>query len=312
VLSGSMKRLFFTLVSLAFASLAHAQGGCSDAGVCTLGGHSTASSDTMMRWDAGLVQSYAFTRDYTYLETIPSVAYDFDVLKAEVSLLYRVSSARYDLYEVHSTAVSYPKRPISQHVTIATNKVPDHYALGDAKLSLTIPLWFVDDRLKFNLAYKQPVTKLYTDRPQEMQSTLGVPGLLLGGSFDEGDESFSYGSTLAYQTSFNQQNDLHLTRADDVALVMRMRGDLSTLRFGADISAIYHTADDLLHGIPTREIQGYETTKGLTLNVGGSLTQELTERLTLGLYAAAPIVGIAHVDGLKRSFVTGLVMHYGF
>jgi hypothetical protein len=310
--NGIMK-ILLAFLAIFIADLANAQGGCSDAGVCTLGGHSTLEEDTAREGGLGLVQTYGFTKEYSYLETIPSLSYDFKVLKAELSLLYRISSARYDVHEaVVSEIVLDPKRPTTQHVTVTTNRVPDHYALGDAKLSLSIPIRFVDDRLKLNLAYTQPLTKLYTDRPQEMQSTLGVPGLLVGGSFDDGDRSLSYGGTLAYQTTFSKQNDLHLVRADDIALALRLRGSVSDAsKLGADISAIYHTGDDLLHDVATSNIQGYESTKGLTLNLGGSFTHDVSEQLTLGLYAAAPIVGIAHVDGLKRSFVSGLIVTYG-
>lgn len=302
------------LLSLASVIDARAQGGCSDAGVCTLGGHSTDMGDPSHRYSVGLVQTYAFTKDYTYFETIPSFGYDFDVVRAEFSFLFRASSAKYEL-ETHtkSGAPAIPKLPSVQHVTIESNSVESHYAIGDAKLALTFPLDFIDDRIALNTAYTYPLTALYEDRPQEMQSTIGVPGLLLGLSYDDGDRSLSYGGTLAYQTTFNRANSLHLIRADDLALAGRLRvGINEKLSLGFDMSAIYHLADDQLHHIPTSEIIGYETTKGLTLNIGGSASYKISESFGVSAFLAAPIASIAHVDGLKRAFVSGLALGYSF
>jgi hypothetical protein len=72
------------------------------------------------------------------------------------------------------------------------------------------------------------------------------------------------------------------------------------------MSLIEHLAEDQLHHLPTSGIQGQESTKGLTINLGGSLSYDLSNALNLGLYLAAPLVSKAHVDGLDRTLVSGI------
>ncbi len=307
-----MIKLLLCLTFIVFVTSARAQGGCSDAGVCTLGGHSSASPDGSHRFTAGLTQVFALGHDYSYLETVPKIGYDLDLVKLDLSLLYRVASARYtnDALLAQSVVRGGGKQPVIQHVTVETNKISRHYALGDARLTMTIPVDELASGLKLNLAWSQPLTKLYEDRPQEMQSTLGVPAFLSGVSYDAGDDALSYGGTIAYETTFGEQNALHLIRADDIALALRMRGKLgATINGGLDASFIQHLADDQLHGNPTSEIFGYESTKGLTINLGGSLSVQVIENGSLGIYVAAPIVSKAHVDGLERAFVSGLFLN---
>jgi hypothetical protein len=305
-------RLFLSLLCLYLASIsvAHAQGGCSDAGVCTLGGHSTVNERSAFRLSAGLTQIVALGHDYSYFETVPRIGYDFELFKADLSVLYRYSGTLYEnIAEPVAVSRSSGKIPKTQHTTKATNHVSSNYSLGDAKLSIAVPIGEIDKRVKLNLAYSQPLTKLYEDRPQEMQSTLGLPALLLGASFDNGDTSLALGATVAYETTFGAQNSLHLTRADDLALALRLRGMLSSyFAGGLDISFIHHLDDDKLHHTPTSQILGYESTKGLTVNLGGSLSI-MDRSTTLGVYLAAPLVSKAHVDGLERIFVSGLFVN---
>jgi hypothetical protein len=303
-----MKKILIALGLLFSSGVSYAQGGCSDAGVCTLGGHSTSVERSEFPASAGLVQTFALGHDYSYFETVPRIAYDFEIFKVDLSILYRFSSALYEsIVETTTVKRGSGKVPSTQHVTKITNRIESHYALGDAKFTIAVPLPAIDERIKLNLAYSQPLTKLYEDRPQEMQSTLGLPALLVGASFDNGDTSLALGATVAYETTFHAQNSLHLTRADDFALALRMRGKLSTLLAGGlDMSFIHHLDDDKLHGIPTSNVLGYEKTSGLTINVGGSLSAEVTSNTWIGVYVAAPIVSKAHVDGLERVFVSGL------
>jgi hypothetical protein len=312
VLQMTMTKILLTLAILLLASSSHAQGGCSDAGVCTLGGHSTAEPDGSRRLTAGLTQVFGLATDYSYLETVPRIGYDLDLVQLDLSVLYRVANARYTSEPVRTQSIiaGGGKLPAIQHVTVETNRIMTHYALGDIKLAMTIPVDEIANGLDLNFAWAQPLTKLYEDRPQEMQSTLGLPSFLGGISYDTGDDVLSYGATVAYQTTFNEENALHLTRADDLALALRMRGELSSLLTGGlDASFIQHLDEDKLHRLPTNTITGYESTKGLTINLGGSLSTELSASSYLGLYVAAPILSKAHVDGLERSFVSGLFLN---
>jgi hypothetical protein len=312
VLQMTMTKILLSLVLLLLAPSANAQGGCSDAGVCTLGGHSTAEPDGSHRLTAGLTQVFALATDYSYFETVPRIGYDLDLVQLDLSLLYRVANARYASEPVRTQSVisGGGKLPAIQHVTVETNKIMTHYALGDAKLAMTIPVDEIATGLDLNFAWAQPLTKLYEDRPQEMQSTLGLPSFLGGLSYDRGDDALSYGATVAYQTTFGEENALHLTRADDLALALRMRGELSTLLTGGlDASFIQHLDEDKLHSIPTGPGSAMPSTKGLTINLGGSLSTELSASSSLGLYVAAPILSKAHVDGLERSFVSGLFLN---
>jgi hypothetical protein len=308
-----MTKLLLSLALIALVGTARAQGGCSDAGVCTLGGHSSASPDGSHRLTAGLTQVFALGHDYSYLETVPRIGYDLDLVKLDLSLLYRVATARYMIEpERHQSFIKGKgEQPAIQHVTVETNKISRHYALGDARLTMTIPVDEIASGLKLNLGWSQPLTKLYEDRPQGMQSTLGLPAFLSGLSYDAGDEELGYGGTVAYETTFGEQNALHLIRADDLALALRTRGKLTeTLHGGLDASFIQHLADDQLHGTPTSELglDGYESTKGLTINLGGSLSMQVIDNGSLGIYVAAPIVSKAHIDGLDRTFVSGLFL----
>lgn len=306
--------LLFSLIFLLLfsSSVVHAQGGCSDAGVCMLGGHSSVEEDAHGRLTAGVVQTFALGHDYTYFETVPRIGYDLDLVQLELSVLYGIANARYTnaLMRPQSFINNMGTSPVIQHVTEETNSITTHYALGDARLKMTLPVEEIAKGLKVNFGWSQPLTKLYEDRPQEMQSTLGLPAFLTGLSYDTGSDTLSYGATVAYETTFGEQNTLHLTRADDLAFALRMRGKLGELLDGGlDASFIHHLDDDKLHGIPTGSIQGYESTKGLTINLGGSLAFEIVEHGSLGIYAAAPIVSKAHVDGLERMLVSGLFLN---
>jgi hypothetical protein len=306
-----MLRSLIIIVSLCISLEARAQVGCSDAGVCSIGGHSTETTHSV--FEARVTPAFSFNHDYTYLDLLGSMSYDFEIAKVEASLNYRNSRARYDppaTYKLNNDIPGGKQPPKVQHVTIATNKIMDHRALGDAKLSLTVPLDVVRSGVSLHAGYSIPTTDLYPDRPQDMQSTLGLDALILGVSYDTKPDEISYGGTIGYYTTFNEQNSLHLTRADDIAAAFRLSGPVGMFTAGADISAIYHFADDKLHGTPTSSVVDLESTKGLTVNLGGSLNYYSPGPLSSGLFFAAPVIGIAHVDGLKRSLVLGVYFSY--
>ena len=307
---------YLVLLFIALPLSAHAQAGCSDAGVCTLGGHSSEGSDPALKGTARFVQTFSFNPDYVYFESTPSVGYDFGPLQAELSVNWRSSqSLVVQIAEQPANVIrSGGKTPVIQHVRPHASEINSSYAFGDAKLALTIPLSDAHGSgAKAHLAGTLPLTDLYQDREQDLQSTFGLPSLLAGLSYDEHEDAWSYGGTLAYQTTFGQENALHTTRADDAAIALRLSHRPEWVRsIGLDLSAIYHLADDQLHGTPTSKVMGYEKTKGLTVNLGASTVFALADAIDLSVFIAAPIVGIAHVDGLKRSFVGGISLAHNY
>lgn len=306
-----MIKLILGFLSLLFANSAVAQGGCSDAGVCTLGGHSTEASGPSAKLSVRLLQTLSANSDYAYFESTPALLYEDDPIRVDLSVNWRYSQSLVIETAVDGSLMieSRGKSPRIQHVRPHAGRANSTYAFGDAKLGVTIPVAMVAAGSKLHLAATLPMTKLYADREQDLQSTLGVPTVIAGLSYGNEIGDWTYGSTLAYQTSFGQQNELHLTRADDLALALRALRPWGWLHsIGFDMSAIYHLADDRLHGIPTREVSGYQRTSGLTVNFGASAVKTLGDHALLSLFVAAPITGIAHVDGLKRSFVIGLAL----
>lgn len=298
--------LFFALWPLDIL----AQAGCSDAGICTIGGHSTDVLLPDNRLSVRVSSTLSGNASYSYLEFLPSITYDAGPVATEVSINYRFSNATYPLKELtpHSSIPPIGKRPPQiQHVTRETNTIERHYAPGDIRLTVSVPLSVIGKGIVAQVAYSTPLTSLYEDRPQDMQSTLGLPAAIFALGFDAGDSSFVYGGTLGYYTTFDKQNSLHLTRSDDLAAALRASWDIRYFNAGVDISMIYHVNDDKLHGISTSNIEGYESTKGLTINIGLSANRQMGSNGSVGIYAVTPVVGIAHVDGLKRSYVAGVI-----
>lgn len=290
--------LLSTITGLLFSAGAYAQAGCSDAGVCTLGGHSTEGPQTSDLIRLQATQTFSANEDYSYLETYAAASAAFANFGLEVGINYRVARARYTIQEPASKPVL-KRGPSVLHVTQVVNRVDRHYGPGDLKAILSYQLIPIVP-LHFHAGFTTPLRDLYADRPQDMQTTLGVPSLLLGASLDIGADPLMIGATLAYQTTFKKQNSLHLTRADDLALTGRASSKLSKLQWGLDLSAIYHLDEDILHVTPV------DGTSGLTVNLGGSLMYNLPIGLEVGVFGALPITSIEHVDGLKRSYVVGL------
>ena len=271
--------------------------GCSDAGICTMGSMRTGATTTAQQRSI-----------YTSLSS------SFGIGEQGVTILHAVPEVTLPLFDNGILRASIP-------LVRASGSLGTNEGIGDASINYTHSL-YRDDDMEMGLTAGVRVATGTTNAqrsagkalPMPYQTGLGTTDLVAGFSaiIDQWTLAAGYQRVVVDRNSNTYHDeDLgyftshQLRRGDDAMLRVSRRFQVGGVDLAPSVLAIYRVQGDRVMNV------NVEGSRGLTLNVAFAAMTPISDRFTLRLDLASPIVvRQVRADGLTRAFVATLEMSY--
>jgi len=303
--------LVFGLAKLGFSPALYGQG-CSDAGVCSIGGMGSGLSGS--DFSSTIIFSHSFGIAST--SEGPDGTSNFTLIqKTQLEGRFKIFNRSY----------LYAKIPFQ----FATGDLGNAAAIGDIALSFSQEFTIAEHRALITVGGIIPtndsdLSEGGRDLPMDYQSSLGSYDLIIGGSYFLENWQFAVG----YQHPFNRNgngflyslwtdNDdalryfesNQLKRGDDLIIRIEKRFDLPRSTIYAGVLPIIRLQKDEI--IKNDEVVRLSGSQGLTFNLNFTLEKNLSKRLNFRLAVGGPLIWRkTRADGLTRALVVTPALLY--
>lgn len=284
-----MKKSLFVLASIFFSIINYSFAQCSDAGICSLRGHSIEQKTKTFDLSIGYSYGYSGKED--------DIAYSSVKLNG---LIYFTADTKFNVIMPYN---------------FQSGPLGNLNGIGDLIISLSQSYEIKDSRLVLTVGAKFATADENKKRlPQVYQSGLGTNDLLLGIDYSFSNFTFGIGYQLAGKRNENSQT--YLKRGDDLLI----RGEYTFIieKFNINPQLLFikriSKSNVLYNGtLPESHFFDVDGSDHSQLNLLISTFYEINNMHSLFLEAAVPLLERdINIDGLKRTFTISTGLSFRF
>ncbi|MBZ0180402.1 MAG: hypothetical protein K8F36_14045 [Melioribacteraceae bacterium] len=285
-----MKKSLFVLAAIFFSFINYTFAQCSDAGICSLGGHSIEQKTNTFDLSIGYSYGYSGKED--------DIAYSSVKLNG---LIYFTADTKFNVI----TPYNFQSGPLG-----------NVNGIGDLIISLSQSYTIYESRLTFSAGLKFATgdENKEPSLPLAYQNGLGTNDLLLGIDYSFSNFTFGIGYQLAGKRNENSQT--YLKRGDDLLI----RGEYTFIieKFNINPQLLFikriSKSNVLYNGtLPESHFFDVDGSDHSQLNLLISTFYEINNMHSLFLEAAVPLLERdINIDGLKRTFTISTRLSFGF
>jgi hypothetical protein len=277
--------------------------GCSDAGVCSIGGMNSGLSGNVFKSTLVFSHSFGIAENFTLVQ------------KTQLE-------GRFEIFNKSYINARIPFQ-------FSTGNLGNSGSIGDIALSFSQEFAIAEHRAMITLGGIVPtndsdISEGGRDLPMDYQSSLGSYDLIIGGSYffktwqisigyqhplNRNKNGFLHSQWLDNEDALDYFESNQLKRGDDLILRIEKRYDRprSTIYIGV-LPIVRLQKDEIIKNGSVVKLMG---SSGLTFNLNFTMQKSLSDRLNFRLGVGGPLIfRETRADGLTRALVVSLGLYY--